>query len=366
MLWVNYKVILTGLILIHLNGPTGKSQNSRILASRAHWGFIIAHSKELPDVQHTHPWGFEVEWNWQLMQEDAWNYCYCYPRTGISFFFIDFDKPNILGHAYAPYLFIEPVLGAERKLHLSFRFGLGPAFLDKVYDEKTNPENTFFSSPVSFIVALNAALNLRLTERTNLHIAGFYNHISNGGIKNPNKGINFPTLSFGVDYNLRPMPFIHHMKNDSINLHPYKWRFDIVAFGAGKTDIKGHEHYPVFGLMPSVSRVIGRLSALSLALEGTVDLADKKEIERNDIEKNGQLIDHKYLAMLLGHELLIGRFDFSIHFGAYLYSPFKRKSLIYQRYGLTYNVFKNISVGTNIKAHGHVADFLDFRIGASF
>lgn len=366
MLWINDKALLAGIILISLNFHSGKSQSSWILASRVHWGTIIAHSKELPDVQNTHPWGIEFEWNWQLMKKDAWNYCYCYPRTGISFFFIDFDKPDILGHAYAPYLFIEPVLGAEKKFHLSFRFGTGPVILDKVYDEQTNPENTFFSTTVSFIVLLNAAMNLRLNERTNLHLAGFYNHISNGGIKNPNKGINFPTLSFGVDYNMRPMPFKHHVKNDSVSLQSYKWRFDIVTFGGAKTDIKGHEHYPVYGLMPSVSRVIGRLSALSLALEGTVDLADKHEIERTVIEEDGHLVDHKYLSVLLGHELLIGRFIFSIHFGVYLYSPFKRRNIIYERYGLTYRIYKNISVGTNIKAHGHVADFLDFRLGISF
>lgn len=366
MHWINYKAYIIGLILILFTNQPGKTQNSQIIASRAHWGFIIAHSKELPNVQNTHPWGIELEWNWQLMQEDAWNYCYCYPRTGVSFFFINFDKPDILGNAYAPYLFIEPVLGAEKKFHLSFRFGMGPAFLDKVYDEQTNPENTFFSSTLSFIVLLNAALNLRLSERTNLQLAGFYNHISNGGIKNPNKGINFPTFSFGMDYNLRPMPFVQHLKNDSVSLQPYKWRFDLVAFGAGKTDVKGQEHYPVYGLMPSVSRVIGRLSAISLAFEGTVDLADKKEIERNNMVENDQQIDHKYIAMLLGHELLIGRFNFSIYLGAYLYSPFKRRNLIYERYGLSYRVYRNISVGTNIKAHGHVADFLDFRMGVSF
>ena len=171
-------------------------------------------------------------------------------------------------------------------------------------------------------------MNLKLNERTNLHLAGFYNHISNGGIKNPNKGINFPTLSLGADFNLRPMPFKHHLRNDSINLHSYKCRFDIVIFGAAKTDVKGHEHYPVYGLMPSFSRVIGRLSTISMAFEGTVDLADKHEIEQKAMQENVSLVDHKYFAILLGHELLIGRFIFSFHFGAYLYSPFKRRDII--------------------------------------
>jgi len=366
MTFRKHKRILLFAILFFIFHVYAYCQNSHIPAIRGHYGFIIAHTKDLPDVSSTHPWGLELEWNWQLMSENAWNYCYCYPRTGISFFYINFDQPSILGNSYAPYVFIEPVLGAEKKFHMSFRFGMGPAFMDKVYDEQTNPENTFYGSWLSFIVLLNAGFNYRINDVMNIQLTANFNHISNGGIKNPNKGINFPTMGFGIDYNLRPMPYEKRVKNDSIDLHPKKWRFDVVAFATGKTEIKGHAHYPVYGLYGNVSRVIARLSALSLGLEGTVDLADKREIERLELMENGKYIDHKYAAALLGHELLIGRFIFSIRFGAYFYSPFKRMDPIYQRYGLTYHFNKRIFIGTDIKAHRQVADFLDFRLGISF
>lgn len=38
---------------------------------------------------------------------------------------------------------------------------------------------------------------------------------------------------------------------------------------------------------------------------------------------------------------------------------------VYQRYGLMYRINRHVSVGINIKAHGHVADFLDARAGLS-
>ncbi|MGD2035062.1 MAG: acyloxyacyl hydrolase, partial [Bacteroidales bacterium] len=240
-----------------------------------------------------------------------------------------------------------------------------PAIMDKPYNEVSNPENTFFSSRLSFLVLLNASANYRLNELTNLRLAASFNHISNGGIKNPNRGINFPTMNVGVDYNLRPQPFLKRTKNDTIDLHPDKWRLDILLFGTGKTDIKGHAHYPVFGLSGSVSRVVTRLGAVSLGLEGTVDLADKEEIERLELTENGEYLDHKYCAGLLGYELLIGKFIFSIHAGAYFYSPYKRMDPVYERYGLSYHFNKRIFIGTNIKAHRHVADFLDFRAGIS-
>ncbi len=342
------------------------SQNGLIPAVRMHYGFIIPHSQSIRDVSGSNPWGIEAEWNWQLMSQQAWNYCYCFPRTGVSFLFIDFDNPEILGHAYIPYTYIEPVLSTHKRIHSSLRFGFGPAFMDKVYDEQNNPQNLFYSSILSFVVLLDVAINFRLTQRMNLHLSANYNHISNGGIKNPNKGINFPTMSIGLDYNLRELSYETPVKIQDINKHRGKWRFDIIGFGTGKSDIKGEQRFAVFGLIANSSRIVGRLSALSLAIEGTLDNADKVEIERNDLQRDGKLIDHKYLAAMLGHELLIGRFIFSTQLGVYLYSPFKRLDPLYQRYGLTFNVTDWLYIGTNIKAHLQVADFLDFRMGVSF
>ena len=38
-----------------------------------------------------------------------------------------------------------------------------------------------------------------------LTASGNYNHISNGGLKQPNKGINYPTLALGLDYIPNPI-----------------------------------------------------------------------------------------------------------------------------------------------------------------
>jgi len=358
------------ILLLFVLTTAGKipvhSQNGIIPGMKVHYGFIIPHSSAIRDISTSTPWGIEAEWNWQLMSRNAWNYCYCFPRTGVSFFYINFGNPEILGNSYAPYVFIEPVLGAEKKFNSSLRFGFGPAFMDKIYDEDTNPENLFYSTHISFIVLLNISMNYRITKRMELRLSGYYNHISNGGLKNPNKGINFPTVTLGLDYRLRDLLFEKYSKPESVTPHPDKWFFDIASFGTGKTDIKGKQYFAVFGVTATVMRVIGRLSALSLAIEGTIDNADKAEIERKEIMENGEFVDHKYVAALIGHELLIGRFIFSTRLGAYVYSPFERMDLLYQRYGLTFHVTDWLFVGTNLKAHRHVADFLDFRIGVSF
>jgi hypothetical protein len=338
---------------------------SLVQGIRAHYGFIIAHSKNVRPVSHSNPFGIEAELAWQLYSDSIWQYCTCYPRTGFSFFYTNFNNPEILGNAYSGYAFIEPLLGAGNKFFATLKFGIGPAYISKVYDSISNPQNRFFGSHISFIVLLNGSLNYSLNPNVSLRLIASFNHISNGGLKRPNSGMNFPTIGIGTEYILKPRTFTKRIKNNC-SLVVYKNRLDLMLHATGKTDIKGKAHYPVYGLTASYSRVIGRISALSTGFEFAIDKADQHEIERLQVMNNGKLADNKYLAVLLGHDLLLGRFNFYIQLGAYLYSPFKRMDPVYQRYGLNFYVYKHLILGINIKAHRYEADFLDFRIGYSF
>ncbi len=356
------------VILINFVSFVAQPQRTSVLMSalRGHYGFIIPHSSTIKDITWSKPRGFEIEAAWLLMSESSWRYCYCYPRAGFSFFFIDFGNPKVLGNAYSLYAFIEPLLGAGRKIYGSIRFGIGPVYLDNVYDSVTNPANRFYSSPVSFVVLLNAGINYKIGEKVNLRLSGHFNHISNGGIKNPNTGINYPTLSLGVDYWFNPMPFQHRVKDKSVELISYKGRWDAALIATAKTDIKGEESYPVTGLLANYCHVIGRINGISLGLEFIADFADRHEIYRLSQTKGTEIVDYKYLAALLGHDLLLGRFNFQIQMGAYIYSPFKRMDPVFQRYSLSFYMNKHIYAGVSVKAHRHVADFLDVRIGYSF
>jgi len=333
---------------------------------RGHYGFIVPHSSTIRNISWSKPRGFEVDFAWLLMGEEDWRYCFCYPRAGLSFFFVNFGNPEVLGNAWSLYGFIEPLIGAGGKVYGTVRFGIGPSFMDNVYDSVDNPANRFYSSHISFVVLLSAGINYRISDKFNLRLSGSFNHISNGGIKNPNTGINFPTLSLGADYRINPLPFEYRIKDRSLKLVPYKSRLDVSIFGTGKTDIKGNERYPVLGLLTSYTHVVGRISGLTLGMEFVADYADRHEIERTSPVNVTAEADHKYVAALLGHDLLLGRFNFQLQLGAYLYSPFKRMDPVFERYTLTYYPFGSLYTGISLKAHRYVADFLDVRMGYSF
>ena len=82
--------------------------------------------------------------------------------------------------------------------------------------------------------------------------------------------------------------------------------------------------------------------------------------EQEDIEVNG----HKF-SSAVGHEFLIGNLIFSQQFGVYLFRSYSEGADVYQRYGLNYNFTSWLALGVNLKAHGNVAQLVDFRAAFS-
>jgi len=339
-------------------------KNPMLFNVNLHKGFIIAHYPELQPISSTHPQGIEATLAWHLLKQDTWKYCFCYPRTGVSLLYINYLNPEVLGSSLSTYLFIEPVVGAGRKWNGSFRFGIGPAYMTQVYDEETNPENVMYSSPLSFIVLLNTMVNYQASDRFYLSLSANYNHISNAGISEPNKGINFPTASLGIGYYLNTPRFIDWERPSDL-LYDTKNRFDFYSFATGKSARRGGVRYLVAGGGINYSRMVGRINAFSMGAEYVFDGAAQQKIARWELTHNGERMKPDYMAMQLGHELILGRFNFYQQLGVYLYSPYKRMNPVYQRFGLNFNITNNIFLGINIKAHRHVADFMDFRVGYS-
>ena len=341
-----------------------------IIGARFHKSFVIQHTPKLKDeVTQSNPWCIEADLNWHLRKKNIWYYCYCYPRTGISLRYTNFDLPEVLGSAVSVYPFIEPYIRPEKDLSFAIRFGIGPAFLNKVYDEETNPDNLFFSSHISFIALLNFSCNYRLTERMNLRFAANFNHISNAGYSEPNLGINFPSLNAGLDYCLSVPEFIDREKDPDIVLVDKKNRFDLVGAISAKPSRIGkfEKRYPVYGLSVNYSRAVGRILAMAGGAEWVNDLSlEQRFVEDSITDAQGEYLDHNRVGALAGIEWLFGKFIFYQQFGYYIYAPYKEKGSLYQRYGLNFKITDHLFAGINIKAHAQDADFMDVRMGVYF
>ncbi|MBC5773119.1 acyloxyacyl hydrolase [Pontibacter sp. KCTC 32443] len=327
----------------------------------SHYGFIIPHSEDIRQISNSNPWGVSIDLSFHFSDSLSWQYLQAYPRLGASFTYHNFNNPAVLGNGYSLILFVEPFLAAQHKFSISFRLGAGIAYLDNVYHPDSNPNNLFYSTKISFPLVANLMANYRLTKYLNLRAGGTYNHISNGGLRQPNKGINFPSATLGLDCALRPTYFAPRelVTNDSL----VKFRHYLFAFlfTLKDRDDNPSDKLPVLGGNLYVSQKISRLSALTAGAEWVLDYTLKEKLQ-----DQGQKEDFQRGALLAGHELHIGRFRFSQQLGIYVYAPAAARDPVYQRYGLEYHTPRKVFWGINLKAHRHVADFLDVRAGIKF
>ncbi|TRX60834.1 acyloxyacyl hydrolase [Fulvivirga sp. M361] len=362
MKWTAIPILISFLMPGSIYGQED-IQNPTIFGARSHYGFIIPHSSELKNISQTNPWGFQIEWSKLMVKDKSWNNCNCYAQTGLSFTYFNHANPKQLGNSYNLIYFVEPYLSFNRKLFYSFRAGTGVTFLDKVHDEVSNPDNTFYSSPISFLLLMNFNINYRITNQYTASITAQYNHISNGGMKQPNKGMNFPTFGLGISYSPNPTKL-----QRKPTLRSKKGTIDGYArlFGT-LPNVEATEQLPdkrklLIGLSGGALWYMTNFNALNLGVELVRD-----ESHREAAARAGKSDDHHLIGITLGHNFVFGKFTFNQQLGYYAYKPFPFTSKdFYQRYELLYLIGKKYQVGTSLKAHGHVAENLDVRFGILF
>ena len=329
------------------------------LSIKQHYGFVIIHSRSIRAIKNSYPVGTEFNFNWQKIDKKSWDLCHCYPRVGVLLSFFDFDNKEILGYGFTAGGFVEPFFRTDKKFNISFRIAAGLSLETKPYNEHANPENISYSLPVNQYSQLGLILHYRINPKIKATASSNYNHISNGGLKQPNKGINYPTLGVGLDYTPHPISFKNREKTDFKGIK--KQRYDLSISYFPKKILANAKYFTVFGISTGISQQVGRISSLTVDLEWTWDHSLKWELEQLGKDKN-----YQRGGLLLGHEFLMGRFTFSQKIGPYIYDVAKYDDPVYQKYGINFHVTENIFTGIHIKAHRHIADFMSIKLGWTF
>lgn len=359
-----WALLFTDLASLLAQAPEA-NPNPVLVGIRAHRGFIIPHSRELIDVSRTKPHGLEVNVQWVESRPERTERTGVVAKRGVVFYYFDYDNPDVLGHSVATAAYVEPMFGVERRLYGSLQTGLGMAYVSKVYDAENNPTNLFFSSHISLLAMLNLHMHYRVAPRWEATMSLNYNHISNGGMRLPNKGMNFPTWNVGVSYAVRPGVVQRAPRTGLWRSEPRNFAW-VHAVGSAKTVLadgsfaRGEVQW-LWGTTVAVGRRIGRLSALSAGTEWIYDGWKRARLELQGSNRSAWLG-----GLLFGHELLAGRVRFNVHVGAYVFHQNRETDLLYQRYGLFYAIGNRLLVGSTLKAHRHVADVFDVRVGWLF
>ncbi len=356
-------ILLTWVLLIFNNSfaqqlNTADSVNYHDIYSvgiGAHYGFIFAHSKDVQNTKGAHPWAVELDINRQIVRNESWKECRCYPRTGLVLSYFNLNN-EVLGQSFNAAWYIEPFLSTSHRFNLSMKGAAGLSYLTNPYDAETNPENMSYSMHINAYLALGLGGNFKIGRNLSAKISAYYNHISNGGLKDPNKGINWPAATVQIFYVINPakLPDKNSVAKKDYTNAPL--RKDVIAYLTQK------DVYFIGGAGITVSRQLSGMNAITLGSELTLDYNLKHKMEADSLYGKSYLL----AGFMAGHEFLMGRFNFSQLLGIYLFNQSGYYTLLYQRYGLTYSITKNWAAGINLKAHGNEANFLDGRLIYSF
>jgi hypothetical protein len=324
---------------------------------QAHYGFIIPHSKAIEPVSHTNPYGFELSFNKLHTSFNRWQVFNAYWISGIQAGYFNFQNRDILGSIFDITFFAEPVVSHRRNYFLSIRGGTGISYHTRFYDKLENPLNRFFSTSLNFPLFVDVRFKYRLADRTYFTISGCYNHISNGGFKQPNKGMNFPTLALSVERFHRVVPDLDHNYASGLVVPKPGVSMLIQAILAVKI-LEEAGGFPekrafIYGFHFRVSKQIRTYYALNLGSEMIFDDYIRETIKR---EQTG--LDYKRFAITAGQDFLLGEVIFTQYLGFYIYSPYKARNSIYQKYELAYKFKPNLMAGVYLKAHLQVAEMM--------
>lgn len=319
---------------------------------------LLLHSKDIAPIGTSNPVGAGVDFYALLLRDSDWSACHCIPAFGVSLNWHSFDNPSVLGWGMPLYGYLEPRFYLGKGWTFSFRGGAGIAWLSTPFDSLSNPLNLSYSRHLNTFVMVNAGLRKDLSPQWSMHLVIQYNHTSNGGVQVPNKGLNYYGVRMGVDYTFSQLQRQVRPKVPRTQLS-LRRSWELWGFAAGKRGINTEANYLIAGLIGQYSHQVGRISAINGGIESVYHGANASQ---------SRFAEHSPLQinLLVGHSFLLGRFVFVQQAGVYLYRGINNTPDWYQRYSLQYQIAKKMWVGTGLKAHGHVAEWLEARIGYSF
>lgn len=353
---MKYKVLFGLMFFCIASLAQDAAFNYHIQAQFAN-GFVWAHNKILKNVGGSKVNGVSIDFIKERTDENAKKYNRNLFSTGYSFSYYNLGI-DTLGNSISFSYFNQPVLIKTKYFNTCLRLTGGFNYTNKPYNKITNATNYAYSSYINGFLALGLVCNISISQKSTISGLLSYNHFSNGGLHNPNLGVNFPTWQVGYAYQIGSKN-----KEFKESLQDEKWRFDMYGFGSNKSSpVYKDNRFWVYGGGIYVSRKLGLLSAFTLNAEYMNDLSNRPVLNDHLLFNNSSA----RVGTMIGHEFIFNKMIFSQQFGYYVFNETFYLNNFYHRWGLMYKFNKHILVGTNLVANAQKAQFLELRIAKSF
>jgi opacity protein-like surface antigen len=310
-----------------------------------------------------HYQAFTLKTLWQNPGYKDWQKIYKGPYYGIGITVGDFYNREEVGYPISYYgIFGIPIKRWEKlELYSEFQFGLTSNWIK--YDSITNPYNIVIGGGLTVHVNIGINAYYPITKHIDLGAGLSFVHFSNGGFERPNRGFNIYAASIELKYHLDTRPDVRAITSPGRLERSNDLYFSL---GYGDHQLVEHEldtnYYAVGGVSTIYFTQLSNAFRLGYGADlnywwGLNALADGTP--------GPYSLDNFSLGFILQPELIIDRLTIVTGIGIYAihlkYGNFKQT---YQRLGVRYEFYKNLSFGVNVRAINFMlAEFLEFNLG---
>lgn len=328
-----------------------------VIALKLQYGSVFIHTPRVKNVAGSHPYGAELDLSKIRMDSASYQKCNCFSRYGISLSYFDFDNA-ILGHAEMVSYFLEPSYRISNDLKFSMRAAAGITYASDPYSKTKNPANNNYDTHLNPYLQVGAGFNYNIAPHLSIAVMGNFQHFSNGGFRQPNRGLNWITGALG---------FFYDVQNNTLRKYKHTryagWKSKKAWFETGmmylpqqgyNSKIIGQRKY-LFGVFSQVTKQYGKVSGI---IGGAEIYYDKIQYASVDKAKRSAL----QAGIHAGHIFLFNRVSFSQQIGWQIIKESDAADDLYLRFGLSYMLTRHLEVGINLKTHADNADFADFRV----
>lgn len=321
-------------------------------------------SDRVDHISDSDPFSIELHYRHHLTDTlgDQWVKRMKYPSMGVLFSLSDFNNPQQLGYALHLATYVGIPIRKFKRSKLEFRIGAGMTYGTKKFDLNDNRQNNLYSTNFSGLGYLRLMYMREISKNIQLAAGGGLIHFSNGSFQLPNLGVNIFSGNIGLFYFLKEQEKPKKKERSFIpEADGRKYFLNITAgIGFKETLPVNGKKYGVYTMIVGVERKTQSISSWLLSLDFNRNTSLKSEL--NFFYPNQTFENDYRVAIMPGYALRAGRLYALGQLGVYVYSPIEAPRPYYQKLGLRYQLLEKIYFGLNMKAHGGVADFVEYVI----
>jgi len=299
-----------------------------------------------------------------------WHALYGTPSYGFGFSFVPLPNRATNSRPMEAYTFFSwPFAQLNDKFQVTTDFGMGLSWRWKHMNETSETYQNVLGSNLNARIDWGFYLRYLSTPRIALYTGIDYTHRSNGGVVQPDLGINAIGPKIALQYNFAPevprRPVI-----EPPAFHP-AWEF----VAGGTVGIKNvlesaspmvRGNFAAFDVTAATQRHFYQFGKVAAGVDAMYDGSTGVRLDDTNAESRAQAGQRWAMGLYGGYEHVIGRFGALVQFGDEIVRGFANPNSthLYSRYGWRYQGNDRVWGMFAIRTHGlWKANVLEFGVG---